>query len=149
MKEYKRLTETLSHYINGKSCKPYGHCLANCTKQMSFVNPERKANGCGECQHFEKVLTRLAELEDKIENGTLIELPCKVGEIAYFIIDNERVELHEVVKISYKKNLCGKEKWHISYSEGLFGYNEFELGYRCFVTEVEAKAKLKEINDGK
>ena len=30
-------------------------------------------------------LNRLAELEDKIEQGTLIELPCKVGDTVYFI----------------------------------------------------------------
>lgn len=33
------------------------------------------------------VLNRLAELEDKIENGTLVELPCKVGDTAYEISD--------------------------------------------------------------
>lgn len=27
---------------------------------------------------YEELLNRLAELEDKIENGTLVELPCKV-----------------------------------------------------------------------
>ena len=134
MSDYKRLTKYSE--INKDYITPY------CDTQ--------NCNGvCRDCDYEQVIVNRLAELEDKIENGTLIELPCKVGEIAYFIIDNERVELHEVVKISYKKNLCGKEKWHISYSEGLFGYNEFELGYRCFVTEVEAKAKLKEINDGK
>lgn len=26
---------------------------------------------------YEKIVNRLAELEDKIENGTLVELPCK------------------------------------------------------------------------
>ena len=31
------------------------------------------------------IYTRLQELEDKIENGTLIELPCKVGDIVYEI----------------------------------------------------------------
>ena len=30
-------------------------------------------------------IERLAELEDKIENGTLIELPCKVGDTVYHL----------------------------------------------------------------
>ena len=30
-----------------------------------------------------KIANCLAELEDKIENGTLIELPCKVGDTVY------------------------------------------------------------------
>lgn len=29
------------------------------------------------------VMDRLVELEDKIENGTLVELPCKVGDKVY------------------------------------------------------------------
>ena len=91
MKEYKRLTETLNCYINGKPCKPYGHCLADCNKQMSFVNPERKAGGCGECQHFQKVLTCLAELEDKIENNRCLILPFLVGQDVFIIEDNEIV----------------------------------------------------------
>ena len=32
---------------------------------------------CGECERNFNALVRLAEIEDKIENGTLIELPCK------------------------------------------------------------------------
>lgn len=35
----------------------------------------------------EMALRRLAELEDKIENGTLIELPCKLGQVVYKIYD--------------------------------------------------------------
>ena len=30
-----------------------------------------------------EIYNRLAELEDKIEQGTLIELPCKVGDTVY------------------------------------------------------------------
>ena len=30
---------------------------------------------------------KLAEIEDKIENGTLIELPCKVGDTAYCVVE--------------------------------------------------------------
>jgi hypothetical protein len=30
---------------------------------------------CGNCRYGEEIIERLAELEDKIENGTLVELP--------------------------------------------------------------------------
>lgn len=33
----------------------------------------------------QEAVNRLAELEDKIENGTLVELPCKVGDTVYVI----------------------------------------------------------------
>ena len=32
-----------------------------------------------------EAMDRLWELEDKIENGTLVELPCKAGTIVYTI----------------------------------------------------------------
>ena len=38
--------------------------------------------------NFRLLYNRLAELEDKIENGTLIELPCKVGDTVYEIYKN-------------------------------------------------------------
>lgn len=69
MRKYKRLTETLNYYTNGTPCKPYGHCLANCMEQKSIANPERLANDCGECEHFAKVLTRLAKLYDTKEQA--------------------------------------------------------------------------------
>lgn len=36
----------------------------------------------------DEIWERLAELEDKIENGTLVELPCEVGNTAYCIYNN-------------------------------------------------------------
>lgn len=46
------------------------------------------AEDCGECERNFSALVRLAELEDKIENGTLIELPCKVGDRIWAILGN-------------------------------------------------------------
>ena len=34
---------------------------------------------------YEKVVNRLAKLEDKIERGRLVELPCNVGDTVYCI----------------------------------------------------------------
>lgn len=36
---------------------------------------------------YEKIVNRLAELEDKIENGTLVELPCTEEELERELID--------------------------------------------------------------
>ena len=36
-------------------------------------------------------LNRLAELETKIEQGTLIELPCKVGDTVYWLVANKYI----------------------------------------------------------
>lgn len=76
----------------------------------------------------EKVLLRLAELEDKLEQGTLIELPCKVGDTVYVITANE-IEAFAVNLII--------EPW------------EFDLplldhiGRTVFLTQAEAQAELE------
>ena len=70
MKEYKRLTERRGNLIIDK--------CANCE---NVNNPQ----GCTDKICYEFMKSRLAELEDKIENGTLIELPCRVGETLWEI----------------------------------------------------------------
>lgn len=54
-------------------------------------------------------IDKLADLENKIENGTLIELPCKVGDTVYIACD---WDIKEVVKgvvseIEYTVNAGG------------------------------------------
>lgn len=69
MSEYKRFTKRRkdgSVVLNG---------YTNCEEEISTL---------------ELILMRLAELEDKIEAGTLIELPCKVGDVVYFDVNWHR-----------------------------------------------------------
>ena len=56
---------------------------------------------------YEELLNRLAELEDKIENGTLVELPCKEGDIVYFVNwyrPTPRIEAFQVDHLEVNKN---------------------------------------------
>ena len=49
----------------------------------------------------------LAELEDKIENGTLVELPCKEDDIVYFVNwyrPTPRIEAFKVNHLEVNKN---------------------------------------------
>ena len=51
-----------------------------------------------------EILHRLAELEDKIENGTLVESACKVGDIAYdknikFYLNSKEIPFEELSKL--------------------------------------------------
>ena len=55
MKRYKRLTTT--QVVNGRNIKTV-------TNKVKVT--------------IQDLIDRLYELEDKIENGTLVELPCKV-----------------------------------------------------------------------
>lgn len=65
MSEYKRLT--------GK--KSDGARVVVTENGIGYVNPEfiQRAD-----VNLQKAIDRLAELEDKLEAGTLVELPCKV-----------------------------------------------------------------------
>ena len=94
MREYKRLTE---RYVDKQG--------TNCVRKLTWDG---------------EILHRLAELEDKIENGTLIEVPCKVGDTVYCI-------------------------YHYYDGEEDFGY---EIIPECVcLTKAEAEIKLKELQE--
>lgn len=73
--EYKRLTKR----NNGLGAIPL--CDACSRKGTERCIVEETNGFC--C--IEEQRNRLADLEDKIEQGTLIELPCKVGDTAYSV----------------------------------------------------------------
>lgn len=89
-----------------------------------------------------KIICRLAELEDKLESGQLVELPCKVGDAVY-CIDYECVHTPTKQKIKY------------SLSEGIVSNLEEQLHYSsailfqkvCFTDKSQAEARLKELKE--
>lgn len=81
---------------------------------------------------------RLAELEDKIENGTLIEIPCKVGDNAVAIIDT----------FCYPNAIYNVKLKDLAYIvEDENGDVTFQHITRIFGTEAEAEKKLEEIKN--
>lgn len=85
-----------------------------------------------------EIYNRLADLEDKIENGTLVELPCKVGDTAMAIIDTlaydnslRRVKIEGLAYIVKDEN----------------GDITFQHINRLFSNEAEAEARLKELQE--
>lgn len=115
----------------------------------------------------EELYDRLYELENAIENGTLIELPCKVGDTVWKAEENDEGRLiHGIVKsIDYKWIPSPKtenkavlqtyfkaispevfhrvERW----DKAIYGFVfEFtEIGVSVFNTEAEAWEKLEEL----
>lgn len=55
--------------------------------KIQVACPWRSISGdyCEEYETIKRCLERLAELEDKIEDGTLVELPCNVGDKVYWV----------------------------------------------------------------
>ena len=104
MREYKRLTKSSENII----------------QQFENIKPENRNKFCLDC------FNRLAEIEDKIENGTLIELPCPRHTMVYII--------------------CCHRKKHIII-ETPFTYDMID-SYQCnwFLTKEQAEEKLKELS---
>ena len=108
--KYERLTE---RYENGRPCfKSIDACI--------------------------EAVNRLAELEDKIENGTLVELPCKTGD-EFYIVDTIylEIETHCVCGFDFSDNKI----MLINHHNCRYDADEDILYFR----KEEAEAKLKEL----
>ncbi len=118
MKEYKRITRRT------KLGNPY------------IDYSEIDLDALGVIRHF-------ADIEDKIENGTLIELPCRLGQTVYRIRRKPYKAVLErfVVNITYCYDYKGQPMWRI------FTTTEDILGKTVFLTKTEAEAKLKELQN--
>lgn len=133
--EYKRSTERAE---NGE---PYFDGCLTCDFERD----------CGLCPYWVSGIRQLAELEDKIEQGTLIELPCKVGDTVYYTSPeyyNSLLVEYKVTEISQTREgirlaVYGspKEKGLITYLWASF------IGKTVFLTREEAEKRLKELQE--
>lgn len=103
-----------------------------------------------------KVTNRLAELEDKIENGTLIELPCRVGDTVWTINcwqDYGKKELGEpyiVTRYELHENKCScieiNNKNYYRGEISIIAREKYKgITPYVFPTKAEAEQKLKEL----
>ena len=102
---------------------------------------------------------RLAELEDKFENGTLVELPCKVGDTVWCLIAQGRLgtiyttgeaiprKVNRIILDGHKVEIYTKRLNY--YSNGndngcnYYGYFDETV----FLTKAEAEQRLKELQN--
>ena len=100
-----------------------------------------------------KIYRRLAELEDKIMDGTLVETPCKVGDTVYCV---EYFCNYKGCSSDEQMFCCGcaemiererrKEKFVISKKK--FRLQDLDrVGKTLFPTEEAAEARLKELQE--
>ena len=88
-----------------------------------------------------KVLNRLCDLEDKIEQGEIVELPCAVGDTVYCIrYDRSRKPYIKPLRVlsitTYGEDVVT-----------LFTTRDDRLGLTVFLTPEEANKKLKELEN--
>ena len=90
------------------------------------------------------IVERLAELEDKIENGTYIELPCKAGDTVYHIyksaFGNYFIDEETVYGYEYDNDGIG---WRLRL--GTCSPAITCLGDNIFLTREEARKKLEKL----
>ncbi len=132
MNEEKKLTERRGDLIIDKC----GNC-------ENVSNPQ----GCTEHCCYEVMKNRLAELEDKIEQGTLIELPCKVGDTVFLVIreDKEAVIVNGCVT---QMSIDESGLWvHMRLENGLSRCIHSKSKGLCFSAK-EAEKRLKELQNG-
>lgn len=148
MSEYKRLTNN-----NLEEYDPeYDFCI-DC-KYFGEPNGCNRPNGtCGNYDRFLETYNRLAELEDKIENKNLIELPCKVGDMVYipYKFRNKNGVLETIIE-----EIRIEEKHTLFWAKPLYTNNSIRVKYlgwkkskdfnkTWFLTKAGAEAKLKEL----
>ena len=125
MKDYKRLTERTKHGI------------------AVLDSGERFVLSCGGYATT-KALNRLTELEDKIENGTLVESPCKVGDTIYEVFKNHKPPFIQQTKV--EKIIITEKGLKLKLSRNSFYETSIaSLGKTLFLTEAEALKKIKEV----
>lgn len=88
-------------------------------------------------KEFTRRSQRLRELQGKIEQGTLIELPCKVGDTVYCIIKAEN-------GYALLKDIC--DGFMVKDDEVYIGLLTYSVAAnKYYFTREEAEKRLKEL----
>lgn len=131
---YKRLTNN-----NLEEYDPeYDFCIG--CKYFGDYGCNRPNGTCSNYERFMETYNRLDELEDKIENGTLFEIPCKVGDKFWWVNEycpTPRIEEYEVSTITIAKD-------NKIYLVGECKCITFKVD-EVYFTKAEAEARLKEL----
>ena len=97
---------------------------------------------------------RLWDLENKIEQGTLIELPYKLGTKLYFLVLHSFGGYFEIfetdlwVYVSRYKDEIGGVDFAIEINDIDFDYETWVVAH-CYSTKAEAEARMKELQEEK
>jgi hypothetical protein len=93
---------------------------------------------------IEKVFNRLAEIEDDLESGKIIRLPCEVKDTIYYINRNNNVVEEDVVKFfTFTKD--GIKPILTRHNKKFWEFYEWDK--TVFLAREEAEAKLKELQE--
>lgn len=92
----------------------------------------------------EELYDRLYELENAIEHGMLVELPCKVGSVVYEVFKNHKPPFGRATTI--EKIIITNKGLRLKLSRNsVYETSISSFGKTLFLTEAEAIAKLEEL----
>lgn len=95
---------------------------------------------------YSMAVKRLGELEDKIENGTLVELPCKVGDTMYEVFKYHKPPFVQQTKI--EKVIVTNKGLRLKLERNsVYETSVSSLGKTLFGTQEEAEKRLEEIQN--
>lgn len=103
------------------------------------------SQGAGNCKTVENMIKKLATYEDLEEQGLLVRLPCKVGDMVYVPTRNFISELR-ITMISVDMH-GAYFSWMLNSGiyPNLDGFSKSKLGKSVFLTREEAEKKLEEM----
>ena len=130
--EYKRLTEKTRDCFQ-YDLKDFKHKIGEFGDYDAFFA-------------YSMVVKRLGELEEKIENGALVELPCRVGDVMYEVIGDAYIDEWEIESICFNKTYPKGVIWAKRTRD--FARWKFwieDCATKWFATKAEAEKRLEEI----
>ena len=130
--EYKRLTEKVKDCFQ-YDLKDFKHKIGEFGDYDAFFA-------------YSMAVKRLGELEEKIENGTLVELPCKVGDVVYEVIDGMPIQEWKIESICFDRAHPTGVIWverTRDFAQWKFWIED--CGTKWFTNKAEAEAKWREL----
>lgn len=132
MENYKRLTNN-----NRDEYDPEYDFCCDCKYFGEPCGCNRPNGTCGNYDRFLEIYNRLAELEDEIESGTFVKIPCKCGDNAVAVVDT----------LAYSNAILNVELKGLAYIvKDENGDITFQHISRIFKTEAETQKTLKEVD---
>ena len=115
-------------------------CTKTDTLRMCGVHCDGK---CNICEHLNKAIVKLKSYEDAEEQGLLLRLPCKVGDVVYYInFCQGKVEEDTVMEFS-----LDTFDWYVRLRHSKWVHSDvFKINF--YLTKEEAEQKLASMQEG-
>ena len=122
-----------------------------CFEKCDGLGASRK---CDNCEITTSICEKLGKYEDLEEQGRLIKLPCKIGDIIYRVNAGAKEPVIKMIVLQVNYKQLREDRIIIR----IDAMNDNDMGESCylledfgknvFITKSEAEAKLKELEGG-